>query len=563
MKKDLIKEQSESPEVVNTTSDKHNNILVLAKQYCNLDINGRYDWVKGPNGEEVLGRMRSDKGWNFVVSKNNQVWLEKYNSDGKTPFDPKAPNGLVLRECNEKLGPYMPKPLTQIQNEIIQHYVEQNKQFQKERPNQGEIENGKFDVIDMVTIDSTNFPQKGVAFVYKRKNIENTLINQYPEVESALNAAGYSFTSPKVTSVDYQKGKSILQVLPGAKYQKMFKDKQPTVWPTGQKSVEVNKSSAKDLLNTWKNKDIKRSDCRSAIKTLYHDFMNPGDTILTDDSQVIAFKDTVYMCKTRKDFASGIFGVGNELNTLFSKGSNQNSYGMRDYRPTSNVQAESTDDNIGKLIKENLINIKEKKIKSDLSEGKIVKSRLSIISENVKIDTEKQRNAFFDELLSEMSYLNSQDFDKKVINEGFFDILKGLLGHTPEGIMEYFKEYMGKWLVQKLTPMDPEGWMGSMIITSIGNLAIGDIPKLTDCNFLTKLLSKSVAEGVVRKVSHEKGLNGPMSDILRNSIVDALEETSLATKIEEGLGSVICPLLGGIKNKMDNATDKIKQNALA
>jgi hypothetical protein len=563
MKRNLIKEQSTAPEVVNTTTSKHNNILVLAKQYCNLDVNGRYDWATNVGGEEVLRRKRPDGGWNHIMVRNNQVWVQQFTSDEKTPFDAKTPNGRVYRECNEKLGPYMPKPLTQIQNEIIQHYVEQNKQFQKERPTQGEINDKKFEVIDMSTIDPTNFPQKDVAFVYKRANIENILINQYPEVEKALKAAGYTFTSPVITSADFGKKKPILQVLPGDKYQSMFKDKQPNVWPTGQKTVDVTKSSAKELLNTWKNKEIKRSDCRSAIKTLYHDFMNPGDTILTDDSQVIAFKDTVYLCKTRKDFAGGIIGVGDNLNTLFSKSSTQNPYGMRDYRPTGNIQAESTDINLQSMIKESLLEIKEKKNKSALSEGKIVKGRLSIISENITLKTKKQQDKFFGNLLSEMVYLNSQGFDKQVINEGFFDVLTSLFGHAPEGIMEYFKEYIGKWLIEHLTPVDPEGWVANIIITSIGNLAIGDIPKLTDCNFLTKLISKSVGEGAVRKLTHEKGLDGAFYDVLRNSIVDMLDTTSLVTKIEEGLGNVICPLLGGVKNKMDAATDKLKEKALA
>ena len=86
---------------------------------------------------------------------------------------------------------------------------------------------------------------------------------------------------------------------------------------------------------------------------------------------------------------------------------------------------------------------------------------------------------------------------------------------------------------------------------------------LDDCNYLTKWISKTAAEGTVRKLTHEKGLDGPFYDILRNSIVDMLEETSLGSKIEEGLGNVICPLLGGITTKMNSATDKLKQNALS
>jgi len=227
------------------------------------------------------------------------------------------------------------------------------------------------------------------------------------------------------------------------------------------------------------------------------------------------------------------------------------------------VQRESKEKQLKNLVRESLLEIKEKKIKSNLSEGKIVKSRLSIISENVVLKTNKQKDKFCDELLSEMIYLNSQGFNKQVINEGFFDVLTGLFGHAPEGIMEYFKEYMGKWLIEHLTPVDPDGWIGNIIITSVGNLAIGDIPKLTDCNFLTKLISKSVGEGTVRKLTHEQGLDGAFYDVLRNSIVDMLDSTSLVTKIEEGLGGVICPLLGGVKTKMDSATDKLKEKALA
>ena len=241
--------------------------------------------------------------------------------------------------------------------------------------------------------------------------------------------------------------------------------------------------------------------------------------------------------------------------------------GLTDYslnvNAGSTVQRESKEKQLKNLIRESLIETKKTKERNVLSEGKIVKARLSIISENVSLKTKKQKDKFFDELLSEMTYLNSQGFDKKIINEGFWDTLKGLFGHAPDGIMEYFKEYIAKWLVEHLTPMDSNGWLGSIVITAIGNLPIGDIPKLTDCNFLTKLISKSVAEGTVRKLTHEKGLEGPFYDILRNSIVDMLDETSLGSKIEEALGSFICPLLGGVKNKMNVATDTLKQKALA
>lgn len=558
MKKQIISEQT-TQQVVDAKGVVHDGLLDLVVTYCKPKMTGLSGFNysnKHPNGKEALSFQRPDGGYNWIMNKNNQVWFERMDTSGKVTTD-----GLVS-ECQSLIGAYVPPTITTAQDSIMNAYHDKNKGVIKEKPTASEL--SKYTPIDMNTLYPQDFPKPKYVYMYSRTKIDNNYIDQYPEVEAALKSAGYTFISPSVTSALFQKGKPILQVLPGAKYQTMFKTNPPTVWPTGEESdVKLDKSSLQQMVKEFKNKTPKRSDCRAAIKILSHDFDNNGDTILKDDSEVISVKDRVYMCKTRKDFMSAFGGVGDELTKLFGSSSAKNPYGMRDYRPTSNVQAESTKNNLKNLIRESLIETKKTKERNILSEGKIVKARLSIISENVSLKTKKQKDKFFDELLSEMTYLNSQGFDKKIINEGFWDTLKGLFGHAPDGIMEYFKEYIAKWLVGHLTPMDPNGWIGSMIITGIGNLPIGDIPKLTDCNYLTKFISKSVAEGTVYKLTHDKGLEGPFYDILRNSIVDMLDETSLGSKIEEALGSFICPLLGGVKNKMNVATDTLKQKALA
>jgi hypothetical protein len=234
---------------------------------------------------------------------------------------------------------------------------------------------------------------------------------------------------------------------------------------------------------------------------------------------------------------------------------------MRGYNPTKRMTESNS--KLKNLIRESLITAKETKRKTLLGESKIVTSRFAIISEGRKLKTKKDLNKFFSEVISEMTYMNTQGFNKEIISEGFWDMLKGIFGHTPDGVLEYFKEYVGKWLVDNLTPIDPEGWIGSIIITAIGNLPVGDIPKLTDCNYLTKLVAKSVGEGALRKISHEKGIEGPFYDILRNTLVDSLEESSFVQKLEEGLGNVLCPLIGGLSTKMDSAASALKQKALS
>jgi hypothetical protein len=91
---------------------------------------------------------------------------------------------------------------------------------------------------------------------------------------------------------------------------------------------------------------------------------------------------------------------------------------------------------------------------------------------------------------------------------------------------------------------------------------LADIPKLTDCNFVTKLLSKSLAEGAIRKLQNSSVGAGPLQDILRNTMVEVLEGTDLGTKIESALGSVLCPMISKLAGKIETAGETLKSNAL-
>jgi hypothetical protein len=557
MKKNLIKEQSNStPEVAGTNYQGHNTILTLVKQYCNIDVKGNYDWKKSVDGKEGLYRLVGNNLYNIIsVNDKNQVVITKQSLDSKGVL---LSSTSVLRDCNNILSDKRPSPITIPQSEYMKSMVSNDTTYQIERPSDEDIKSNKFKQYDMYDIDSPNhlvFPHKGIAFIYRQTNLSNQLIRQYPHIEDALKHANYTLQEPERTNEPYWNTRRPISKILGDSYKTYFEGGEPYVWVLAGKLGKGQFDSEK----------IKK-ECREAIKTLYDNFKKPDFPTIETAKDRIIIKNKVHYCKYNKKFAPGIIGLGNELETLYTKSEGldtrtTNPYGMKGYNPTKRMNENKS--NLSNLIRENLLEIKEKKTKSILSEGKIVKGRLSIISENVVLKTNKQKDKFFGDLLSEMVYLNSQGFDKQVINEGFFDMLKSLLGHSPEGIMEYFKEYMGEWLVKHLTPVDEDGWIGNMIITGIGNLDISEIPKLTDCNFLTKWISKTAAEGTVRKLTHEKGLDGPFYDVLRNSIIDMMDKSTLGSKIEEGLGGIICPLLGGVKSKMDAATDKLKEKALA
>jgi hypothetical protein len=121
---------------------------------------------------------------------------------------------------------------------------------------------------------------------------------------------------------------------------------------------------------------------------------------------------------------------------------------------------------------------------------------------------------------------------------------------------------MGKWLLQKLTPVNPEGWIGSVIVAAIGNLHFDDISKLTDCDFITKKVAESIGEGIARKLQHDKGYNGGISDVVRNGLFSAINNTELVRNLETGLSKFICPALGGVTKKLENKADQMKLNAV-
>jgi hypothetical protein len=568
----------------------HDSLLELAKAYCPKLEKFTYGRKHPIKGVDALSIERADKGLNFIINQDGKVFFERYDTQGKIT------TSGVVSDCQSLIpGEKIPLPWTAEQEKSINGYITNHKGVIKDKPSADTIRN--YTPIDMYSIDKNLFPNKGVVFVYSHSSLNGIEPDQVTALNNMLTTLGWTITIPEIGTKENEGGMDAIQQMQKLgllkpEVRKILDDanaKRATstieservplkIYPIATEgSSEVDMASTlEDLDKDIKSKIMSRKACRKSIKFLSKKSKemngNGFRTSDVDPKQLANAKQFAKSCVTQgTKYLGGILGINDEIKDLQACRNpwclgepcpTGQSYDGQRKRCMGTPTNESTR-KLQNLIRESLIETKKTKEKNVLSEGKIVKARLSIISENVNLKTKKQKEKFFDELLSEMTYLNSQGFDKKIINEGFWDALTGLFGHAPDGIMEYFKEYIAKWLVGHLTPMDPNGWIGSMIITGIGNLPIGDIPKLTDCNYLTKFISKTAAEGTVYKLTHEKGLEGPFYDILRNSIVDMLDETSLGSKIEEALGSFICPLLGGVKNKMNMATDTLKQKALA
>ena len=302
MKRRIIKEQAATTpgkqEVVSLTKAKHDNLLQLTLKYCTL--NPGYTWVEHPDMKvEVLGRP-TNEGYNYIFNKDNKVFLEK-RVGNTTPNQPS-----VLDDCQTRLSKYQPNPLTGTQEKFMADEAKRLG-YEINRPSEAEIANGTWEEIDMSGLNPNLFTNPGGAFLYKQKNIKNKYFKQYPAIELRLGKANYTFQEPDIgEEANYNTRRKISTIL-GSSYKTYFGEDEPYVYIKSDKM-------GKDQFDTEKIK----KECKVAIKTLYNSFKNPEFPEIKTLEDRILNKTKVHYCKFNKNFASGILGLGTELDTLYT-----------------------------------------------------------------------------------------------------------------------------------------------------------------------------------------------------------------------------------------------------
>ena len=215
------------------------------------------------------------------------------------------------------------------------------------------------------------------------------------------------------------------------------------------------------------------------------------------------------------------------------------------------------------------MSLNEKK-KTILTENKIITNRTNILLEGGIPKTKARQERLINEIINEAISLNSQGLDKDLIKENFWDAVKGLFGnYAGGGMVEMFKERFMKYLIEKITPADTNGWTAGLIQKAFGNIPVADYfnGKILECDYLTHVITKSIVEEVIAKAGQSStgqkiGGDSMIFDVLRNSIVNRLDDTDFAKNIEHGLSSFICPAIQGISGKMDKAVDQMRVKAL-
>ena len=217
---------------------------------------------------------------------------------------------------------------------------------------------------------------------------------------------------------------------------------------------------------------------------------------------------------------------------------------------------------IKNIIKLSLNEVKENKLKNIVVEN-IVRNRTFVLMESTNLSDKKNQIKLVDNLIKESFFLETQEFNKQIIKEEFWDVLSGFFGReNSEEIFKTFKERMGDWLVLHLSPRKQDGWIPKAIKRAVNDIQLRDVEKITDCKFLTKKVTESIIESLNKKMlKGEKSDNG-LYDVIRDGMTYDVNNPRFKDELKFKVSKMICPLIARVSSELDRTFEKMRERAM-
>lgn len=196
------------------------------------------------------------------------------------------------------------------------------------------------------------------------------------------------------------------------------------------------------------------------------------------------------------------------------------------------------------IIKENLLDVKFEKKQYQESSKEL--RRLTNFANNHIFETQIEREIFASKVYNQLSILESNGYYEQIIKE---EEWKGL----PTWVWDTIKEKVVRGIVNFVAPTKKDSWAANVIVTTLGDVDIQEIPKIGNCEFTTKQIAKGLVEGSLETVKREMGFSGGMSDVVRNALVETLEQQSFMQNLEDKLMDYMCPAIKKVGDKFKKA----------
>lgn len=219
------------------------------------------------------------------------------------------------------------------------------------------------------------------------------------------------------------------------------------------------------------------------------------------------------------------------------------------------------------IVSESLFKLKVNKSKRLLEERREVRNKIVNLVENNSFKNKRDMVKFSNHLIGEMVNLRREGYNERIIGEQLDSILGGLssfLGGTGDkdsGILSFLggksKSGILSTVVETIVGglLDnmgiPDGYLKTMIMKTLANISPSDLPKLSDCNYLSGLFTKSILETIAANVTANIGGKSMLGSFVENTLFEMGEETELFQSIKNFLGDkIICPYLEGKGNNL-------------
>jgi len=225
---------------------------------------------------------------------------------------------------------------------------------------------------------------------------------------------------------------------------------------------------------------------------------------------------------------------------------------------------EDKNNDMDNIIRENLIKIHKERQNVLTEEKRILENRINVLTEGKNFKNRKDVDKFATDVINEVFTLRSQGFDEDMINESLLDMLTGFFGKATGSIFEVIKEKLINWIIKKLG-FSTDSVFADIIIVGFANVDFKDFNKLFDCKYLSDLIVNSIVEGIAKNMTDKRSQSGQSSafmDLLRNTIAEYFKDSSFENKLSGGLEAILCPLMGGVKSKMENAAEEMKNKVV-
>jgi len=180
--------------------------------------------------------------------------------------------------------------------------------------------------------------------------------------------------------------------------------------------------------------------------------------------------------------------------------------------------------------------------------------------ENYNKKNYKSKKNRIDDVITEMFYLNSLGFKKTIVSEEIIDWFKNIIGIGDntiiEPVIDTFKESYIGYVLKIVAPGSSNSILTNIIKTGLADIDMNDLDKLTDCEFLSDTITKAIVEGTINKLKNNVGLVGGVFDVVRNSLIDQLDNTEFSERVKDGISNFMCE---AIADKIELLKDKVKE----